>query len=487
MSVKSEQLALPMYEYAQLNDAINKRGNSYHVIGRGDVMRLPTSLNYFRSRVEDGTLDAGKLPDSCRQRRAAYGVNWMTSYPPEVATEHVGWYSAQPSAAWASEVVLQSNGSWLCDKRKYAAPNNDGSVLMSPVKTTSPASDQIFKSDCSYGERPLPVPVPTGDANDVDNMEDFAYQFKQHRIKLGYTQADVGMALGTIYGSVFSQTTICRFEALQLSAKNMRKLRPLLARWLNGSDGGTDGSPEDDGDDPTTKFSQCRQRKKRTNIDAALRETLEATFRRQQKPNADEIARLSNALRLDREVVRVWFCNRRQKHKKRGQPVALQTERVVCDHTVSSCTAESAPLTFNPTESVFRNRPNMPAVTCYPQLPTDQQHPAAPSMTSYQHRKQPYDDQQQQQHLVSDVRATERRPVTSRDFSHCHQQQATYFSSQYHHHQQQQHLHHNYHHPQQQRVQYDVYSSDNWRRESASAALGLGQSPSSTINPQSVA
>ena len=45
-------------------------------------------------------------------------------------------------------------------------------------------------------------------------------------------KADVGLALGTLYGNVFSQTTICRFEALQLSFKNMCKLKPLLQKWL---------------------------------------------------------------------------------------------------------------------------------------------------------------------------------------------------------------------------------------------------------------
>lgn len=52
-----------------------------------------------------------------------------------------------------------------------------------------------------------------------EDLEDFAKTFKQRRIKLGYTQADVGLALGNLYGNVFSQTTICRFEALQLSFK----------------------------------------------------------------------------------------------------------------------------------------------------------------------------------------------------------------------------------------------------------------------------
>jgi len=75
-----------------------------------------------------------------------------------------------------------------------------------------------------------------------DDLEAFARQFKQRRIKLGFTQADVGLALGTLYGNVFSQTTICRFEALQLSFKNMCKLKPLLAKWLEEADS-TSGSP----------------------------------------------------------------------------------------------------------------------------------------------------------------------------------------------------------------------------------------------------
>jgi len=52
-----------------------------------------------------------------------------------------------------------------------------------------------------------------------EDLEAFAKTFKQKRIKLGFTQADVGLALGNQFGNVFSQTTICRFEALQLSFK----------------------------------------------------------------------------------------------------------------------------------------------------------------------------------------------------------------------------------------------------------------------------
>ena len=47
------------------------------------------------------------------------------------------------------------------------------------------------------------------------------------------SQGDVGLAMGKLYGNDFSQTTISRFEALNLSFKNMCKLKPLLEKWLN--------------------------------------------------------------------------------------------------------------------------------------------------------------------------------------------------------------------------------------------------------------
>ena len=56
--------------------------------------------------------------------------------------------------------------------------------------------------------------------------------FKHYFLCVGYTQGDVGLAMGKLYGNDFSQTTISRFEALNLSFKNMCKLKPLLSKWL---------------------------------------------------------------------------------------------------------------------------------------------------------------------------------------------------------------------------------------------------------------
>ncbi|CAJ0928238.1 unnamed protein product, partial [Mesorhabditis belari] len=71
---------------------------------------------------------------------------------------------------------------------------------------------------------------------EIEDLEQFAALFKKQRIKFGFTQGDVGQALGKRYGTDFSQTTISRFEAMNLSFKNMCKLRPLLKEWLTDAE-----------------------------------------------------------------------------------------------------------------------------------------------------------------------------------------------------------------------------------------------------------
>lgn len=157
---------------------------------------------------------------------------------------------------------------------------------------------------------------PDEDPPSSDDLEIFAKQFKQRRIKLGFTQADVGLALGTLYGNVFSQTTICRFEALQLSFKNMCKLKPLLQKWLDEADSTTGTATSID-----KLAAQGRKRKKRTSIEVSVKSMLEQHFLKQPKPAANEISGLADSLQLEKEVVRVWFCNRRQKEKRMTPPI----------------------------------------------------------------------------------------------------------------------------------------------------------------------
>ncbi|XP_059365034.1 POU domain, class 2, transcription factor 2-like isoform X3 [Carassius carassius] len=157
--------------------------------------------------------------------------------------------------------------------------------------------------------------------SDLEELEQFARTFKQRRIKLGFTQGDVGMAMGKLYGNDFSQTTISRFEALNLSFKNMCKLKPLLEKWLSDAETmAIDNmlpSPSSLSS-PLLGFEGLsgRRRKKRTSIETNVRIALERNFISNQKPTSEEILLMAEQLSMEKEVIRVWFCNRRQKEKR---------------------------------------------------------------------------------------------------------------------------------------------------------------------------
>uniref|UniRef100_A0A674H1T1 POU domain protein n=1 Tax=Taeniopygia guttata TaxID=59729 RepID=A0A674H1T1_TAEGU len=171
------------------------------------------------------------------------------------------------------------------------------------------------------GPEPPPGP-PEEPPSDLEELERFARAFKQRRIKLGFTQGDVGLAMGKLYGNDFSQTTISRFEALNLSFKNMCKLKPLLETWLRDAESmSLDSalpSPPSLGPPSLGGFEGLpgRRRKKRTSIETNVRFALEKSFLANQKPTSEEILGMAEQLHMEKEVIRVWFCNRRQKEKR---------------------------------------------------------------------------------------------------------------------------------------------------------------------------
>nr|XP_005988157.1 PREDICTED: POU domain, class 2, transcription factor 3 isoform X2 [Latimeria chalumnae] len=169
---------------------------------------------------------------------------------------------------------------------------------------------------------PVPKHIQSDEPSELEELEKFAKTFKQRRIKLGFTQGDVGLAMGKLYGNDFSQTTISRFEALNLSFKNMCKLKPLLEKWLSDAE----SAPTESALSSTVPFQSLiegfgRKRKKRTSIETNIRLTLEKRFQDNPKPSSEEISIISDQLSMEKEVVRVWFCNRRQKEKRINCPI----------------------------------------------------------------------------------------------------------------------------------------------------------------------
>ncbi|NXS33461.1 PIT1 factor, partial [Pomatostomus ruficeps] len=173
--------------------------------------------------------------------------------------------------------------------------------------TDEPAATD-FKQEFRRKSKSVEDPVDM-DSPEIRELEKFANEFKLRRIKLGYTQTNVGEALAAVHGSEFSQTTICRFENLQLSFKNACKLKSILSKWLEEA--------EQVGALYNEKVGvNERKRKRRTTISIAAKEALERHFEEQSKPSSQEIMRMAEGLNLEKEVVRVWFCNRRQREKR---------------------------------------------------------------------------------------------------------------------------------------------------------------------------
>uniref|UniRef100_A0A0B7A8Y1 POU domain protein n=1 Tax=Arion vulgaris TaxID=1028688 RepID=A0A0B7A8Y1_9EUPU len=164
---------------------------------------------------------------------------------------------------------------------------------------------------------------------DLEELELFAKTFKRRRIELGFTQGDVGLAMGKLYGNDFSQTTISRFEALNLSFKNMCKLKPLLQKWLQDADA-MSRNPTPLSPGGVAGESIGRRRKKRTSIDTSIRVALEKSFQNNPKPTSEDITLIADSLNMEKEVIRVWFCNRRQKEKRINPPSSSysQTQRL---------------------------------------------------------------------------------------------------------------------------------------------------------------
>ncbi|XP_069097554.1 POU domain, class 5, transcription factor 3-like [Pleurodeles waltl] len=194
----------------------------------------------------------------------------------------------------------------------YVSPQNQSSSGVSSLGSSSSEATSEGGLSSDSGDEDTPT---------NEELEQFAKELKHKRITLGFTQADVGLALGSLYGRMFSQTTICRFEALQLSFKNMCKLKPLLQRWLNEAD---NTQNMEQLCNMEQMLAQARKRKRRTSIENNVKGTLENLFLKCSKPGPQEIYQIAEDLSLEKDVVRVWFCNRRQKGKRLLLPPHLE-------------------------------------------------------------------------------------------------------------------------------------------------------------------
>ncbi|KAF4525258.1 hypothetical protein B566_EDAN012794 [Ephemera danica] len=168
------------------------------------------------------------------------------------------------------------------------------------------------------------------DGINLDEIKEFAKAFKLRRLSLGLTQTQVGQALSITEGPAYSQSAICSalatqmyctaaqiasqhqamFEKLDITPKSAQKIKPVLERWMKEAEerykSGQHNLTEFIGVEPSKK------RKRRTSFTPQALEVLNVHFERNTHPSGAEITALAQQLGYEREVIRIWFCNKRQ-------------------------------------------------------------------------------------------------------------------------------------------------------------------------------
>lgn len=189
-------------------------------------------------------------------------------------------------------------------------------ILTSPTPALKPSAATPIPITCS--ETPTVsqlvskphTPSLDEDGINLEEIREFAKNFKIRRLSLGLTQTQVGQALTATEGPAYSQSAICRFEKLDITPKSAQKLKPVLEKWLMEAElrnqEGQQNLMEFVGGEPSKK------RKRRTSFTPQAIEALNAYFEKNPLPTGQEITEIAKELNYDREVVRVWFCNRRQ-------------------------------------------------------------------------------------------------------------------------------------------------------------------------------
>jgi class 6 POU domain transcription factor len=158
----------------------------------------------------------------------------------------------------------------------------------------------------------------------LEEIKEFAKAFKIRRLSLGLTQTQVGQALSATEGPSYSQSAICRYyisKSLYLIEKIIEKfwifrfekldITPKSAQnWMKEAE-----ERYKNGNQTLTEFigsESSKKRKRRTSFTPSALELLNLFFEKNTHPSGSEMTELAEQLNYDREVVRVWFCNKRQ-------------------------------------------------------------------------------------------------------------------------------------------------------------------------------
>ncbi|CAG2104336.1 unnamed protein product [Medioppia subpectinata] len=249
-----------------------------------------------------------KSSESQTQTRAS-------SSPSNVSTTQiiVSSTTSRPQSLDNSATVQENTSHSLENTTDIAA--GDKVSVQSQTSSPSSSSNHMEAESTTHCNLPNKDTISNTEANIVDgiNLEeikDFAKAFKIRRLSLGLTQTQVGQALSATEGPSYSQSAICRFEKLDITPKSAQKIKPVLENWMKEAE-----ERYKNGNQTLTEFigsESSKKRKRRTSFTPNALELLNIFFEKNTHPTGSEMTELSEQLNYEREVVRVWFCNKRQ-------------------------------------------------------------------------------------------------------------------------------------------------------------------------------
>ncbi|GIY22135.1 POU domain, class 6, transcription factor 2 [Caerostris darwini] len=256
----------------------------------------PAQMN----RIQNSSLNAISQAIAMQQQQQHNQSAQMQINPLTIVTTQLSPIKSQPT----------SQNCVVAPKLSMA----EGSTVSTLTQTVHPQPSVSPDDDCDNGLNQIST-ISNTEANVVDgiNLEeikDFAKAFKIRRLSLGLTQTQVGQALSATEGPSYSQSAICRFEKLDITPRSAQKIKPVLERWMKEAEerykNGAHTLTEFIGSEPTKK------RKRRTSFTPSALDILNQFFEKNTHPSGVEMTGLAEHLHYDREVVRVWFCNKRQ-------------------------------------------------------------------------------------------------------------------------------------------------------------------------------
>ena len=259
----------------------------------------------------------------------------------------IGSKLSMPNKNIDMEVVPDSTSTEIGRKEVVSHIFKSGVAETATGQNISYSEAMKFESSCcspSSSSVGSPVPrilasIPHSELTPEQiELKCFAEDFKTRRIKLGFTQGSVGQSLAEKGYSNFAQSTISRFEQMQLSPTNATTIRVVLEQWLLEEESPeiANSSSSSTGNIPAIA---SRKRKKRAVFAPLTKSSLDTFFLKNPRPNRQAIEEISQQLDLLPEEVRVWFCNKRQKSK----PNAVSPIRSLSFGHESSTTLRGTP------------------------------------------------------------------------------------------------------------------------------------------------